>query len=141
MSDLFETDDQFLAAAAAADTVHDVGAKKMWPEILARMIDVLVAAYRRRGKTPEEALQEARLVVIELAEYIGGQAVYLPRGSRLKEALRDNSIWVEWTGENARDLAAKHGVTVDRIHQIYREQRRLHLDRHQAQLFPSPKGR
>lgn len=126
MPNPLDTDDQILAAAAAADRHDDAGVKKVWPEILARMIDVLAAAYRRRGKSPEDALQEARLVVIELATYLGGQAIYLPRGSRLKEALRDHSIWIEWTGKNTRALAEKHALTVARIQQICQAQRALH---------------
>lgn len=107
-----------------------------WAPMLANMVAVLEALYRRRGMGETEAFRLASDGAMELAEYFGGRVVYLPRGDRLKNALRDAEIYRRFLGSrNADQLAEEFGLGVIRIYQIHAEQKALHLAKVQGKLF------
>jgi len=58
----------------------------------------------------------------EVAELVrdhwGGQSIYVPFGLALKTRHRDLKIYADFTGENYKELARKHGVSEMRIRQI-----------------------
>lgn len=107
-----------------------------WAPLLANMVAVLEALYRRRGMEAGEAFQLASDGTMALAEYFGGRVVYLPRGDRLKNALRDADIYRRFLGSNNVDaLAEEYGLSVIRIYAIHAEQKALYLAKVQGRLF------
>lgn len=124
-----------LDLGAHADTLDDPRLADRWPELLVEMIDVVTDRYRRRGMDAGEAGALARLAVTALAQHFGGRPVYLPRGDRLKKALRDKQIWDEFTGDNVFALAERHRLTTKQIYEILDAQRKHHRARVQPGLF------
>lgn len=129
MHDLFDS-----MPADAARTGVRVPSES-WPSMLAELVDVLRATFRRMGRSDAEAIAEAQIAALAIGEYIGGRQFYLPRGDRLREALRDRVIFLEYTGRNKAALAARYRLTERRIEQIYAEQRAIHVRRIQPELF------
>ncbi|MDQ7002628.1 MAG: Mor transcription activator family protein [Ghiorsea sp.] len=117
------------------DSVADE--KRAWPSTLAEAIDVLTADAKERGLDDKQALKEARRTILLLSNYWGGRMLYLPRNEKLRLALRDNQIWLEFKGDNVQALADKHKLTSTMIYIILKAQRRLTLSRKQKNLFPN----
>ena len=105
-----------------------------WPEQLAALVDLLVAAYKRRGRNAEEAMDEAQYVVLAQALYLGGKPMYLAKGDALEAALRHARIWHEFNGRNAYELADKHGLTLRQVQNIIAEQMRYRRGLRQGAL-------
>lgn len=117
---------------------RDIGAvpDSKWAPLLAQMVAVLEALYRRKGMDEQAAFKLASDSVLALAEYFGGRVVYLPRGDRLKTALRDAEIYRRFRGsKNVDALAEEYDLSVIRVYAIYAEQRQLHLRKLQGRLF------
>ena len=110
-------------------------AREKWPQTLAEMIDVLVDASRRAGMQDDAAWEYAERSVLAIASYIGGRSLYLPRGDRVTEAIRDRRIWAEFRGDNTLDLAQRYNLTERHVQRILAEQRDLHVRRMQQDLF------
>jgi Mor family transcriptional regulator len=130
MSDLFEhapTDPSQAGIAAPAEN---------WPTLLAELVDVLRATFQRRGRDEQQAIADAQHAAAAIGEYLGGRQCYLPRGDRLRDALRDRRVFLEYKGVNKAELAQRYGLTERRIEQIYAEQRAIHVRRIQPDLFP-----
>lgn len=108
-----------------------------WPQILAEIVDVLRAVSRKRGRSDAEAIADAEAGALAIGKHIGGATIYLPRGDRLREFLRDRRIWQEFTGGNTLELARRHGLTERHVQRILAEQRVIHVRRIQPQLFDS----
>lgn len=105
-----------------------------WPEQLAALVDLLVALYRRRGRSEAEAMEEARHVVLAQAMYLGGKPMYLAKGDALEAALRHAQIWHEFNGRNAYALADKHRLTLRQVQNIIAEQMRYRRGLRQGAL-------
>lgn len=106
-----------------------------WPRLLANMLDVVDAAFRRQGLAAAQAGSLARLAMLALAKYHGGVSFYLPSGEEIERALRDDEIWRDIGPLSAEDLARRHEISVQRVYQIYAEQRALRKARQQPGLF------
>lgn len=106
-----------------------------WPSMLAELVDVLRASFQRRGRGELEAIAEAQQAALAIGEYLGGRQIYLPRGDRLKEWLRDRALYLEFNGRNKAELARRHGITERRVEQIAAEQRAVYIRRIQPDLF------
>lgn len=119
-----------VAGEAVVDAPSDA-----WPSMLAELVDVLRASFQRRGRSEEEAIAEAQHAALAIGEYLGGRQIYLPRGDRLKEWLRDRAIYLEYRGVNKDELARRYGLTDRRIEQIAAEQRAVYIRRIQPDLF------
>ena len=112
-----------------------------WAPMLAQMVAVLEALYRRGGKDEDAAFRQACDSVMALADYWGGRVVYLPRGDRLKLALRDAEIYRRFRGSaNADQLAEEFDLNVIRIYAIAAEQRALYVKRTQRELPLGERG-
>ena len=131
--------DLFGAGSDALDLIESASAldadEKKWAPLLTDMIRVLEALNRRRGMTDEEAFAAARDNVLALAEYFGGRMVYLPRGERLRVALRDAEIWRKFNGRNVAKLAKHYGVSEIHCYAVLKRQRALHQRKLQGRLF------
>lgn len=105
-----------------------------WAPLLANMVSVLEARFLRQGMTADQAFNQARDSVLATAEYFGGRMIYLPRGDRLKLALRDAEIFHRANANNIKTLATEFEVTDIQIYRIIRQQRALHISKVQRRL-------
>jgi Mor family transcriptional regulator len=116
--------------------MDDIDHKHRWPKQLADMIDVLADHFqRRRNMEDEDAAAEATQVITVIAHYFGGRLTYIPRDEKLRLALRDNLIWLQFNGRNILELANRHQLTEVQVYNIIREQRSLHVARVQQDMF------
>lgn len=129
---LFETVDDPM------DLLERMGDTKLpesvWPQTLADLMAVFRAYFERHGD-PEKAPARAQDLCVLLGGYLGGRQIYLPRGDRLKTAIRDVLIWSEFTGDNMDELQRRTGLTKARLYEILARQRELHRRRFQGRLF------
>ncbi len=106
-----------------------------WPRQLADLVDVVAAMFRRRGRGAEQAVDEAREVVLALAVYFGGRPLYLPKGAMLETALLHARIWHEFNGRNTEELADRYRLTVRQVQKIIKQQMRYRRGLRQRSLF------
>lgn len=118
----------------------DDAPEERWAPLLARLVEVLVARFRRTGMSEDAADKLASASVIEIAHYFGGRMVYLPRGDQLRLALRDGEIFRRSRRGNIQQLAQEYGLTDIQVYRIIRQQQRLHLAKVQGRLFVTDKG-
>lgn len=107
-----------------------------WAPLLADMLRVIEALKRREGRAEADAFADAQSTVLALAEYFGGRMVYLPRGDRLRTALRDAELWRRFNGRNSAELAHEYRVSEIHCYAILKKQRQLHQRKLQGRLFP-----
>lgn len=128
--------EQLILSADTIDIIDENEAiKAKWPKVLVEYVDISTQALVRHGATQDEARKTAYLVVMELAEYRGGQIEYLPKGQPLKTALKHKQIWDEFNGKNTEALATKFGINRIDIYKIIRQQKALHTKKIQHSLF------
>lgn len=107
-----------------------------WAPQLAALVGVLEALYVRQGRPEVEALKLACDGVLAIAEYAGGRVLYLPRGDRLKLAVRDAEMHRRWQrGATIGQLAQDYDLTDIHVYRVVSQQRALHLRRTQGTLF------
>lgn len=106
-----------------------------WAQALVDMVRVQEAVYLRHGRSKEDAFALAREGVMALAEYFGGRMWYLPRGDRLRVAMRDAEIFRRARRGNVRDLAEEFSLSEPQLYRIIRQQHALHLRKIQGRLF------
>lgn len=117
------------------DQAADAGSQSKWSKTLAEYVQVLEALYQRRGMPADEAFRLAADSVLELAEFRGGRAEYLPRGDALRTAIKHAEIFRRINGRNFEAIADEFQLTVIQVYRIYREQRALHRAKIQGSLF------
>ncbi|WP_295936987.1 Mor transcription activator family protein [uncultured Xanthomonas sp.] len=105
-----------------------------WAPMLAAMVAVLEATYRRLGLGDAQSAKLATAGVLAQAEYAGGRMLYLPRGDRLRKALRDAEIYHRARRGNIQQLAAEYGLTDIHIYRICREQKELYMSKVQGRF-------
>ncbi|MFC3716825.1 Mor transcription activator family protein [Luteimonas soli] len=106
-----------------------------WAPTLAEIYDANVEAFRNAGYE-EIAERLAGIGVGATAFQVGGRVVYIPRGDRLKQALRDNAMHAAWQRHgDIQRLARDFDVTEPTAYRVIAEQRRLHIKRTQRELF------
>ena len=112
------------------------GLEHAWPKTLAELVDV-IASHLRRTHHCEESIAKRQAIetTLVIANHFGGSPVYLPKGDKLRRAIRDTQIFHEATGDNISILAKKHGLTNVQIYTIISKQRRLYIDKIQPKLF------
>lgn len=114
-----------------------------WAPLLAGLLRVHEAMFKRRGSTDKEAFESACAVVMATADYLGGRATYIPRGDRLRAALRDARMWRDYDGRPATvdRIAGEYGLTSIRVYAILKRQRALNVGRRQGRLFPTEEAK
>lgn len=135
--ELIETDDD--ARALLEHVGEDHLPKSRWPQLLSELVDAAAEALSRsHPDDPEKAETEARQVVLAIADYLGGQQVYIPRGALVRTAVRDTMMWREFErGISPRRLAKKHQISERQVFNILAAQKAIHLARNQGSLFDS----
>jgi Mor family transcriptional regulator len=116
----------------AADTNVD---ETQWAPLLVDMLRVLEALNKRCGLPDPAAFAAAQANVLALAEYFGGRMVYLPKGDRLRIALRDAEMWRAFTGKNVPTLAQEYDISEIHCYAVLKKQRALHQHKLQGRLF------
>lgn len=111
--------------------------KRKWPKDLAALLDIFEAALKRGGLDDTQAKRLAHALLAEQAMYCGGRHIYIPKGDRLKQAIRDVELFRDWhdKGLVPDALAAKYRISVQHVYRIINEQRSIHLRRVQPTLF------
>lgn len=109
--------------------------RERWPQQLAELVDVTVAALRREGVDDAEVLRLAEVVVLAQALHFGGHQFYLPKGQALATALTHARVFHEHNGRNVPELARKYDLTTRQVQSIYRQQLLFRRGRRQQQ-FP-----
>jgi Mor family transcriptional regulator len=113
-----------------ADAVLElVETRGQWEYTLVEFIDVVAAALNDR--------RAAVTAVMALAELHGGHVFYLPKGDRLRNAIRDLEIVEahERQGLPVEALARRYGLCAMRIRQIILRAQRLRFQQGQGNLF------
>lgn len=111
-----------------------------WPPLLAELVGVLEAALVRQGVPADLAIDQAIASALAVGEYLGGKLVYIPRGDRLRTALKHAKAWRIWKGNNIEEIMALLDVCEVRAYKVLAEQRELHRGKSQGQLFREPRG-
>jgi Mor family transcriptional regulator len=108
-----------------------------WPQRLQELFDIELR-YSRRTMEPDAAAADAGARTVLLADYLGGSAIYLPRGDALRKAVRDAMIYARFTRTaNVDALAREFGVTTPHLYEIVAREKRRQLAKRQGRLFES----
>lgn len=109
---------------------------RRWEGSLREMVEITEAALRKKLGDSEQVAELARQTVLAICDTMGGSVLYLPRGKRLKTAIRDVAIFHEWrvNGATPHQLAIKHRLCDQTIYDIIARQRALHR-RSEPDLF------
>ncbi|MGB0732446.1 MAG: Mor transcription activator family protein [Pontibacterium sp.] len=111
--------------------------RKKWPKDLSALIDLYHAALVRLGYGEDDAKKIAYTLLSEQAMYCGGRHIYIPKGDRFRQAVRDIELFNDWHQRNIMpdDLATKYKISTQHAYRIINEQRAIHLKRVQPSLF------
>lgn len=105
-------------------TAAEPALRAQWPQRIVELTDVVQAAFVREHLPADQADKLAALAVLSIAFYIGGRPVYLPVGSRVRDAVRRRLIFRAWqTGESVQALQARFGVSHETVYAAIREGR------------------
>ncbi|MGC3833973.1 Mor transcription activator family protein [Moritella viscosa] len=106
--------------------------QRQWPAMLLELHGVIQATLDKHNiDTPELPLA----MVLDISEYMGGMQVYMPRGVRLRQQIRDMEIWKAFNGSNVHQLARHYKVTDKTIYEVCRRMRKIEQQRRQPDLF------
>lgn len=109
--------------------------RRKWPKDLAALIDIYASELQHLGVAEAQRDKIALTLLLAQANYGGGRYFYLPKGDRLKAAVRDRQIWQAFNGYNVNELVSQFGLTAQRIYSILNEQRALDVKERQPELF------
>lgn len=116
------------------EVLHD---QHLWPRDLVELAEVIRAQLQREGVEDEAMYRQAERVLLAMAFLCGGRSYYLPKGERIKKALRDKRLYDEFDGRNVRSLASRYDLSEQKVYDVIRRQRWLHVNRVQPSLFDS----
>ena len=134
MDDLFPIDqNNDILANLDNDVLHQ---KNYWPGDLVELAEVIRSQLRRDGVDDESIYRQMDRVLLAMSFLCGGRNYYLPKGDRIKNALRDKQVYDAFNGHNVRELSSRFKLSEVKIYNVIREQRQLHRDRVQPNLFP-----
>lgn len=109
--------------------------REKWPKDLAALCDIYDSELKRLGVSDADAHRISLTLLLAQANYGGGRMYYMPKGDRLRQAVRDRKIYHEFNGRNHEELAKRHGLTVQRIYEIVKRQSEIERARVQPKLF------
>lgn len=113
-------------------------AATQWPTELRTLFDVLNEVNVGLGDSAADAAARAALAVLAIATNMGGRGVYLPRGERLRVAVRDRQMYAEFSGgggDEVKRLATKHDLTDIHVYRILAREHKASVARRQGDLF------
>lgn len=111
----------------ALDHLDDPTVRSAWEGRLQEICEVVEHALSQRQETRDVASELAFHVVFQLADTLGGSVMYLPRGERLRRAIRDACIYRDWheRGMLPEELHRRYKVAVQTIYAIINRQRAI----------------
>ena len=133
MNDLFGIDDQNndIMAHRDDDALHQ---KHYWPGDLVELAEVIRSQLKREGVADETIYRQTERILLAMSFLCGGRNYYLPKGERIKNALRDKKIYDAFNGNNHRELARQFRLSEQKIYEVIRVQMQLHRSRVQHNL-------
>ncbi len=133
MNDLFGIDDQNndIMAHLDDDALHQ---KHYWPGDLVELAEVIRSQLKREGVADETIYRQTERILLAMSFLCGGRNYYLPKGERIKNALRDKKIYDAFNGNNHRELARQFRLSEQKIYEVIRVQMQLHRSRVQHNL-------
>ncbi|UTH76082.1 Mor transcription activator family protein [Chromobacterium sp. IIBBL 290-4] len=94
------------------------------PELLADLTDHITEALKQLAHTESRQAEKiAQEITRRMTQHWGGQNIYFPLGKSTRSAERDQRILQEFTGANHAELAQKHGISVQWVYKIIKNQR------------------
>lgn len=96
----------------------DQNSPDIWRELAELYFVALRNAVALRGLKDELLVEVAIALVYQTIQGLGGNAVYLPKRTKLKEGKRDALINAEYRGNNLNSIAKKYDLTTVRVRQI-----------------------
>jgi Mor family transcriptional regulator len=109
--------ERLVAAAGRREVDH------AWPESLLTVADVFAAHFRRRGDPEDRATEQARVLALELAWFLGGHCLYLPTVNRIEQCLERKEIFAAFrAGEKPRDIARRFRRPERAVYKIVKEE-------------------
>ena len=84
---------------------------------------IIGSAMEDAGYGKEESRSITETAIKAMAFMAGGRQFYLPRGNRIKLAIRNSEIIQKFTGANVRELATEYDLSEVQIYSIIRDQR------------------
>lgn len=105
--------------------------RKKWPKDMLALIALFQRALKRHGIDEKQACGFAHVLLAELADYCGGRNIYIPRGEKLKRAIRDVDLFRDFNdhGMKVKELAIKYKITMQHVYRIINEQRAIRTSR------------
>lgn len=128
-------DQSFSADLAGHLDKVPVEIRNKWPKDLAALCDIYDDELTRLGLDAEMVHRISLTLLMAQANYGGGRMFYIPKGDRLRQAIRNRQIYAAFRGNNHAQLAQQYGLTVQRIYDIVREQGAIEKQRVQPGLF------
>lgn len=83
---------------------------------------IIESAMEDAGYKKDESRSIAETAVKAISFMAGGRQFYMPKGEKLKNAIRNSQILRDFTGNNVRELAAKNDLSEARIYTIIKSQ-------------------
>ena len=117
-----------------AEALAEASERGKWPRRLLELTDLLEAHLERTAHRKPAPRALAEQLVSELANYLGGRPVYLPRGDALARALRDRRIYRDAGRIDFEALAEREGVCLQQVYKIVATMRALDRKRRQQTL-------
>ncbi|MGA7438601.1 MAG: Mor transcription activator family protein [Luteibacter sp.] len=130
-----ESIDLFEDAPTDPSQVDIEPSNQVWPSTLAEIIEVLRTNFIRQGRTESEAVDDAKSAALALSTWMGGRQIYIPNGERVRRAIRDRIIYLEYNGRNKGTLATRYRLTERAVERIAAEQRAIHVRKIQPDMF------
>lgn len=106
-----------------------------WPQRLRELFEI-EHRYSLRSMPADQAAADAGARTLLIADYLGGSAVYLPRGDALRKAVRDAMIYARFNrASNMDTLAREFGVTTPHLYEIVAREKARNIAKRQGRLF------
>ncbi|SUA57999.1 Mor transcription activator family protein [Oligella urethralis] len=105
------------------------------PELLEYLSKAIEAQLKKFEISDVQAESVGIHVSNKIAEDLGGQLLYIPKGVSLRLSLRDLQIYKEYNGKNHAELSKKHGLSVQHIYKIIKLVKKDELARRQTTIF------
>jgi|JI10StandDraft_1071094.scaffolds.fasta_scaffold11442_4 Mor family transcriptional regulator len=116
----------------AGDALTD---RSRWPARLQELFDIEYR-YSLRSLGADAAAQDAGARTFLIADYVGGSALYVPRGESLRLAVRNAEIYARYRGPaNHAALAREYGVTEPHLYEIVAAEKKRQVSKRQGRLF------
>lgn len=114
---------------------HIIQERRHWPKDLVEIADFVLAELKAAGYQDAELNLLTEKILVGLCFRSGGRGFYLPQADRVKRALRDKQIYDAFNGHNIRQLVRHFELSEQKVYEVLREQRALHLGKVQPGLF------